>query len=456
METSSIISPEIHEKIESFWPEILKRIPTKQLGICMCVSKKWNKLITCSSFISSHNNFLSKSQQFNQSSNLFILRTFSIKTPQKPFKELYHICLDNENPKTQTLETLIKKSIVCPFKTAKGFHFRFVGSVNGVIFLSDDYFCNTYNFILWNPILSCFIQLPKPRACFTTIGAYMNVHGFGYDDEIDDFKVIRLVYPSRRDGLDEIPPRAELYSVKEGKWRWVNADNVEYCPTDKEWSQCFLKGSVHWVAFERRTEEEGSGHKSTLLLLFNVVKEKFQMMKLPLELREVCPLCLEVFESQGLLCVNHYVMTEMLVGELVQYNLWVKKEYTKGSSWCKVASVDLRGSLQKGIYWRKNGEVLVTSKNMELGSYDTGTGNVAMLAPPGYAVRYDVCSFVESLAFLNEDCKNRRRFVPKKIEENDSSDNDDEEPITPQKAEFEKMGKFIFYMNQLRKFRRQF
>ncbi|XP_074272055.1 F-box/kelch-repeat protein At3g23880-like [Silene latifolia] len=456
MESSSIISPENHQKIESFWPEILKRIPTKQLGICMCVSKKWNKLITSSSFISSHTIFLSKSQKFNQSSNLFVLRTFSIKTPQKPFKELYHICLDNENPKTQTLETLIEKSIVCPFETFNGCQFRFVGSVNGVVFLTDDCFTNTYNLILWNPILSIFIQLPKPRACFETIGPYMNVCGLGYDDEVDDFKVIRLVYPSRADGLDEIPPRAELYSVKEGKWRWVSADDVEYCPMDKEWSQCFVKGNVHWVAYERRTEEEGSGFKSTLLLLFNVVKEKFQIMRLPLELREVCPLCLEVSESRGLLCVNHYVMTEMLIGEVVEYNMWVKKEYTKSMSWCKVASVDLSaGSLQKGIYWRRNGELLVTSKNRKLGSYDIETGNVEMLAPPGYAVRYDACSFVESLAFLNK-CKNRRRYVPEKIDENDSNDNDDEEPMTPLGAAFEKMAKFMVGMNQLQKFRRQF
>ncbi|XP_074271142.1 uncharacterized protein LOC141595070 [Silene latifolia] len=296
---------------------------------------------------------------------------------------------------------------------------------------SDDYLCNTYNYILWNPLLSCFIQLPKPRACFDTIGPYMHVSGIGYDDEVDDFK------------------------VKEGKWRWVKADNVEYCPIDNEWSQCFVRESIHWVAYERRSEEEGSGHKSTLLLLFNVVKEKFQMMKLPLELREFCPLGLRVSECRGLLCVNHYVMTNMLVGELVQYNLWVKKEYNNGGSWSKVASIDLRGSLQKGIYWRRNGELLFSSKDEELVSYDIETGNVATLAP-GNAVRYDACSFVESLAFLNKDCKNRRRYISEENDENDSSDNDDEELITRGRPGIEKMGKFFYRMNQLKKFRREF
>ncbi|XP_074317676.1 putative F-box protein At1g47790 [Silene latifolia] len=447
MSDLSLTSPEIPLKIESLWPEILKRVPVSQLGICMCVSKKWYSLITSPVFISSHIKFISQT-----SCNLFLLRSFTKKNPQKNPKEFYYICSDTDAATVQTLETLTLKTFICPFKTRNGLQFRMVGSVNGVIYLSDDYFSTRYTFILWNPLVNCFIHLPKPRACFDLIGPYMTASGFGYDSVNDDFKVIRIVYPQRSDGLDETPPRAELYSVNEGKWRWVSGDNVHYCTFDKEWKQCFLKGSVHWVAYERFGEENNASHKSNLLLLFNVEKEKFMMMKLPLELREVCPLGLLISECQGMLCVNHYEMTEMVIGELAHYNLWVKKEYNKFTSWIKVASVDIRHSVvHEAIYLKNNGELLAASKSRHLLSYDPKTSKVVVLAL-GHPALYEACSFVESLAFLNKDCKNMRRFL---LEEDENGSSDDEE-LSPEKLQSSKIGKLCSYLNQMDKFRRQF
>ncbi|KAK9714949.1 hypothetical protein RND81_06G132500 [Saponaria officinalis] len=397
-------SPETRRKIDSLWPEILKRVLAKQLGICMCVSKKWNSLISSQTFISSHTNFISQTHQ--KSPNLFIIRTFSKQNPQKDPKESYLIC--SETLKTlETLKTQTKKTFICPFKTKSGLQFRMVGSVNGVIFLSDDYFGNTYTYILWNPLVNCFIQLPKPRVCFKAIGPYMNVFGVGYDCLRDDYKVIRVVYPQRNDGLDETPPLAELYSVKDGKWRSVSAENVGFCTIDLDWSVCFLRGSVHWVAYERFGVEKEWSHKSNLLLLFNVEKERFQIMRLPLELRDVCLSSLMVSECQGMLCVTHCVLVDnMLTGELVEFNLWVKKEYNQLSSWSKFVSVDVHGRLHKFVHLRKNGELIVSSKDNELLSYDPETKNAVVLAQ-GCPSLYDACSFVETLAFLNKDCKKK-------------------------------------------------
>ncbi|KAL2895794.1 hypothetical protein RDABS01_000792 [Bienertia sinuspersici] len=294
-------------------------------------------------------------------------------------------------------------TFTCPFMPS-GSYFRVVGSVNGLICLSDDLFGYTYLVLLWNPLLHKYIRLPLPRVIRPVKGAHISAFGFGYDSRKGSHKVVRVSYMRNNQGLDITPPLVELYSVQEGRWRWVVADSVvDICICDYWWSQCFLNRAIHWVAWERDAGTRVFSRNS--LLLFDVEEEKFKKMKLPEALAKELTLNLCVSEYGGKLSVLHSVRKGTVIGnEMDRCEIWVKGEYNVGSSWCKMFGVEMNSSA--GLGWiqclRKNGDVLAFTKNGELVSYDPLKKQTNRLHLHGCWRSWFTCSYSESLILLDK------------------------------------------------------
>ncbi|KAH9620137.1 hypothetical protein KSS87_008102 [Heliosperma pusillum] len=385
------------EITDDIWMEILKHLPVKTLGKCRCVCKPWDKLIVSTAFITAHMKYYSQ----NAANRLLMYRQFS-NPPEK--QEQYSLFLDSGEVKEGT-NLDVHHNFVCPFTATKsGYHFRVVGSVNGLICLSDDLFGYTYAVLLWNPLIHKYITLPVPLATYQgSVGAYISMLGFGYDSKRGDHKVVRLVYIQDNKHLDTTPPKVELYSVQEKRWRWVPADYlVDICVCDIKWSQVFLNGNIHWVAWERDANTQK--FERNWLLLFDVESERFKKMKLPERLKKVNTLNLSVCDHDGKLSVLYSELKGGFSGkEMEKCEIWVKKGYHVGSSWCQVISLDLGSNI--GLGWvqclRNSGEVLGFAKNGALMSYNPSMKQDKALGFRGRWRSWFTCGFAESLVFLD-------------------------------------------------------
>ncbi|KAK9725977.1 hypothetical protein RND81_05G181300 [Saponaria officinalis] len=390
---------DINKRIaDEIWFEILKHLPVKTLGKCRCVCKPWNNLIVSPPFITAH---LSNFSQ-NAANSLVMYRQFS-DSPEK--QDQYTLFLDSsEGKKGDKLN--IQHSFTSPFMAGKSrHHFRVVGSASGLLCLSDDLFGYTYTVVLWNPLIHKYIKLPVPGATYqVTVGAYISMLGFGYDSKTGDHKVVRLVYLRGKDNLDTTPPKVELYSVKERKWRWVFADYlVDQCVCDIKWSQCFLNRNIHWVSWER--DAETRVFQRNWLLLFDVDEDKFKKMKLPDPISKVNTLNLSVSDYDGKLSVMYSEMKGGFTGkEMKRCEIWVKNEYNVGNSWCRLVSIDLDSG--SGLRWvqrlRKNGDVLGFTERRTLVSYDPSTKKSTGLGFRGRWRSWFTCGFTESLILLDK------------------------------------------------------
>lgn len=142
--------------------------------------------------------------------------------------------------------------------------YSIVGSVNGVICLSDDLeYGYMDDIFLWNPSIRKFVSLPKYNVTFHSHGPFSHSLGFGFDPVTNDFKVVRVVHP----GCDRIPPLVELYTHKTGCWRYISERALPMMVTER-CRQAYVNGAANWMAFHR-------GPFRNTILSFNMSEEVF-------------------------------------------------------------------------------------------------------------------------------------------------------------------------------------
>ncbi|XP_074307581.1 F-box/kelch-repeat protein At3g23880-like [Silene latifolia] len=380
------------------WSEILKRLPVKTLGQCRCVCKPWNSRIVSSSFIATHLKHYSQ----NAANTLLMYRQI---TGYPEEEDRYTLFLDSPESKGDKLD--IHRTFTSPFMASKKVHhFRVVGSVNGLLCLSDDLFYegHTYVVLLWNPFIHKYIKLPVPLATHnSTVGDFISMLGFGYDSKKGDHKVVRLVYIRGKDNLDTTPPMVELYSVQDGKWRWISGESVvNMCVCNMRWSQCFLNGNIHWISWER--DDKTRCFLKNWLLLFDVEQEKFKKMKVPEPLSKVNTLNLSVSHYDGKLSILCSELKDNLTGrQMKRCEIWVKKEYKLGKSWCQMVNIDLEPACLNWVHClRKSGEVLAIGDRATLVSYDPSTKQIETHGLNGRWLSWFTCDFTESLILLDK------------------------------------------------------
>lgn len=293
--------------------------------------------------------------------------------------------LDNEIDQYQVLE--------CPVKAQSNGFFRIVGSCNGLLCLSDDYFSYTDTIILWNPTIRRYLKLPRPRITFRNYGPYMFVLGFGFDCWSKDYKVVRVSYIQGDDGSDKVPPEVEVYSLSTGCWGGISTDVPPYYMVEKSWSQVFMNGAVHWVVY---TKTEKGGFNNFILGL-DIRNETFNTMNLPESLANKCPLNLSIVEFEGSLSVvqcNNCLKPAF-------GNIWVMKEYGVMESWTRQIIVDLQDDSGVILGCRNNGELIVTKRGM-LTSYNLNSHQFSDMRIHGMTNSFYANSYVESIGLLDK------------------------------------------------------
>ncbi|KAL2251273.1 F-box protein CPR30 [Sesamum indicum] len=354
--------------------EILLRLPVKSLIRFTAVCKSWHALITSPSFISSH---LS-----NTRNHTLLARRYDKHDKRERYSLL-------EVAEGGPFAVKSSSELGFPFKSQIGY-FRIVGSCDGLVCLSDDFFANpSQPVILWNPSVRNHVILPKPT--INPTAPHIFVLGFGV--AAHDYKVVRLVYCRKLDDFGFIlPPQIEVFSLKTGRWRRVRRVDVRLQVLEFMWCQTFLNGVVHWIAYESTNDDS----TRSSILAFRVGDEVFDEMKLPTELaREpVTNLCISLIgESLGVLKYYREAGNESC-------DVWMMKEYGAEESWTKLYRIDLFNGIEKVVAFWKNGEALVALQGLELAAYNQETKQTKELGIYGTTRSFYVDNYVESLLLM--------------------------------------------------------
>uniref|UniRef100_A0A5B6ZAI8 F-box domain-containing protein n=1 Tax=Davidia involucrata TaxID=16924 RepID=A0A5B6ZAI8_DAVIN len=363
--------------------EILTKVPVKSLLRFTCVCKSWYSLITNPIFITAHLNQTIANNKKNSRS--LLLRHYS-KNDKKEHYTLHH---DDETFGDKFLE------LEFPFKSQLGF-FRIVGSCNGLLCLCDDLFGDTHTIILWNPSIRKSVNLPMPSK---PQWPNMFVLGFGVNPATNDYKVVRIVYYKEYLYRYKVPPEVEIYTLSTGSWRSVSSAAPSYCMVEFMWSQVFVNGAVHWIAYDLRVV--GGFH--SLIVSFDMGNEVFGEMMLPDALAGQHAINLSITVLEESLAVFKYdkqIGTESCC-------IWVMKEYGVAESWTRMVTIDLPGALGSTVEFRKNGEVLLSTRDNMLASYDPKTQQIKDLGIHGNSRSFYVDTYIESLFLL----KGQNRFL---------------------------------------------
>ncbi|XP_055807879.1 F-box protein At3g07870-like [Solanum dulcamara] len=367
---------------DSYFPpellrEILLKLPAKSLIRFTVVCKSWHSLITSFPFISTH---LAQTPHTN---TLLVRRYVSTHN-----NENYSLFQDSKN---RPFSLNFTSELHFPFNCQLGY-FRIVGSCNGIVCLSDDLFGELQSLVLWNPSIQKYITLPLPS--IKPQLPHMSVLGFGADlPETDDYKLVRLVYSKNDDVVYNGPPEIEIYSINSGVWRRVVGVEIKHCMVEFMWSQAFVNGSVHWIAYD--VVPNGGGIRS-LVMSFSVADEVFGEIMLPDALVGVIATNLSIMLFEESLAVVKYE------GEIdgASCEVWVMKQYGVLESWSRLYRINFVAGMEKVVGFRNNGEVLFSTRGNNLVSYNPNSGRNRGLGIQGSSRSFYVQNYRESLILL--------------------------------------------------------
>lgn len=359
--------------------------------------------------------------------------------------EVYSVHTENKDNVEFPLDRSIK--IEYPFRYDIRFYYRVVGSCNGLLCLLDDQFGQADSIQLWNPVIKRKLKLPMSQASFEDLGACMVVLGFGFDDLNNDYKVVRICY-AQGDCEYVLPPVVEVYSLCRGNWHTVEGGISRNCVVEYFWSQVFLNGNVHWAAYKNM----GKNNKlENMIVLFNVSIEAFEEMPLPEALENELSVNLCALDVGGSLAVVRYDNERVWSKSC---SIWVMKKYGDVGSWSRDYNVVFEGGLGTILGVRGNGDVLMTSRNGWLISYNHVTEKYVDLALFGTKHSFYVGPYFESLVLLPQGNEARQR-VPSDsdsdgAEECESSIEDDEDRFGDvEKSEFWMQASMSQYLTAL-------
>ncbi|CAA3031948.1 F-box kelch-repeat At3g06240-like [Olea europaea subsp. europaea] len=368
--------------MSDFLPEgiiinILKRLPVKPIICCMCVSKSWYTLITSPEFVSTHLNFNIAGSEVLP---LLLLRRCIRKI------ERYELYYDKES-----FDRYLRLQF--PFRSINSF-FTIIGTCNGLLCLSDDrvFYMNTI--IIWNPFVKKSVLLPKPNMVYNSYGSFMQSLGFGFDPASYDYKVVRITYTD----LGRCLPQIELYKLSTGIWQDISHLSLQYVIYHRS-RQAYIYGASHWIARDL--------YGNDLILFFDMCNEVFQEMILPVHLAK------DDSSSTKELIIHKDSLALVLCdvpGVEHGFCVWVMEEYGVMESWTKKFNVnfqDFGGRFMKPLWVRKDGEVLVITKDGSLVSCDSNGEQVIDLGVHGsrseeYLRSIHVDGYIKSVVLLEK------------------------------------------------------
>ncbi|XP_058214317.1 F-box/kelch-repeat protein At3g23880-like [Rhododendron vialii] len=297
-QTSQIpLSTEYSQPLLSLPPEItveiLSRLPVKSLLRLRCVCKSWRSLISNPKFAKTH---LCRASMNTDYTNHRLI--FSRLYPRTDVKScsLYSIANRNSDSAVQ---------LDCPLKDPN-LQVTIWGCCDDLVCIGTE-----REVFIWNPSTR---KYKRPRNVELSCQCYADAwFGFGYDEFIDDYKVVGFFFANRTNGFE---PIVKVYSLRSDSWR-----RIEDCPrrVPRGTLGTFVNRALHWINLSA-----SSGSKDIIVSL-DFVKETYGEVSKPeyqdSNLKETV-----LGVLNGCLCI------------LCQYSgacfhVWVMKEYGIRDSW---------------------------------------------------------------------------------------------------------------------------
>ncbi|WJX26031.1 hypothetical protein P8452_15010 [Trifolium repens] len=351
---------------------ILSKLPLKSLKRFECVQKSWYLLFKQHQFMTIfYINLFSNSHRgsYYDGSSLF-LRVFK------------HNKYDIYSLSGKRFENKVKLNCLNPLANDFNFQFYSFGSINGIFCLYDNHYCGTI--VLWNPNTQESKSIPPSPVDlvesgitdvakdFVSLDVLYFPHGFGYDDRIDDYKVIRYIcilgkHPYKGviplDLLKDNPLHSswEIYSLRNNSWRKLNV-NMPYSLGYFEGTQVYLDGVCHWLC------EAGS------LVSFYLSNEEFFITPIPSNYDYF------VFVARriNLVVLNEYIGL-ISYHEDMNFHISVLGEFGIKESWTELFIITPLFCVERPIGVGTKGEIFILRKDKKLVCLDLSMQTVEEL-----------------------------------------------------------------------------
>ncbi|KAK0588579.1 hypothetical protein LWI29_002873 [Acer saccharum] len=288
--------------------------------------------------------------------------------------------------------------------------FNVVGSCKGLLYLCDS---SAKDIVyVYNPFTGDNIKLPKS----TELLHHCQVYGFGFNQKINKYKVIKVVYRTHLRGPRNRHSRplsfeAEVQILTLGSPAWRNFGRLPYSLIHQGPSQVLVCGRIHWHTW--------SGlHSSCPIISFDFEDEQFREVPKPdcggLDHRPN----IQLVDLGGCLSAAVY-------NNYREFEIWIMKEYNVKESWIKefnignhvptsLEEVDWisaqpykdsklyrKRSFVRVLGLLKTGEVLLEYKCRALVTYNKKDGTFKHLIFPGLPNWFEVVVHEGSLNWID-------------------------------------------------------
>ncbi|XP_071703997.1 LOW QUALITY PROTEIN: putative F-box protein At3g20705 [Rutidosis leptorrhynchoides] len=227
--------------------DILSHVPTRYILHFKSVCKSWYALFQNLNFISKH---FQNQSTISDASFIFTLEKYTTPTSTSDHTVGFLILSDSsyKSIKIPIVIDVLKPLDVC-------------GSCNGLICLSILRLDSII--LLWNPFTGVFKELPtSPIDHLRANHPSQVVFGFGFDDVVRDYKVLRIL------PYGPLLKQVEIYSLSTNSWREIQTP-IPLFYFNESACRVFLNGKFHWEA--ERVHNLGNHEVAARFQVFNHV-----------------------------------------------------------------------------------------------------------------------------------------------------------------------------------------
>ncbi|KAI3469406.1 hypothetical protein Pfo_026069 [Paulownia fortunei] len=334
--------------------DIFSWLPTKSIGKCRCLAKPWRTLLSTPQFIKSH--LTRKTHQEN-----LILIT--------PSHSIHSIATIKDDAVSRKLELSNSWTEV-------------VGSCDGLVLLVNE----EYEKFLVNPITLQQVKIPNSPLALKWRESF-SMHGFGYDNLRDDYKVVTLSYYDTDNEYepDCVDTFVDVYSAKRGDWKRVESSPFDHAVPELS-AGAFVNGAIHWLASSRE-----SGYPS-VIAAFSLVDDVFYEIPAPSGVDVEKFVFNKLVVHGGCLCMIDARSNSRM-------EVWTMKEYGLADSWTKFSiDADYEWDILKPLCFIGDEEVVFITEGESLVVYNLKEGTLRDMVVDGVPAMFiDGGTFVESL-----------------------------------------------------------
>lgn len=364
-----------NQKVSNHIPDdvsfsILSKLPLKSIKRFTCTHKSWAFLLEnpnfmnmfCKNFISAHRLLFD---------DTYLLLKLKLLDPDHPY---FMSLLSGER-----FQNKVKLNFPPPFQENDNDIQIWDYGINGILCLSN---VDNTKVVLWDPSTEKFKVLPpRPREFIVLLpnydkvppyfGSNSSIHGFGYDNSRDDYKVIRCLtfneYELSNDykvDWDDVKtwsdPLWEIYSLRSNSWRKLNLD----IPFHYKTSTCvavYINGVCHWL---------GETKDGTYLMSFDFSNEVVFTTPLPLDRHNRVEIA---WVQRYLVVLNGCIAMITKYRMMTSFSISVLGELGIRESWTKLFTINPTPCIERPIGVVKTADVFFKTYDKELNFIDLST-----------------------------------------------------------------------------------